>query len=217
MTNRVRGFEFLKRRNLGNFEHEDIRVDIVLGESDDAPVVAMESIKFVEDLLYRRVQLPTNQTTMDLGNGARVAVKDHVHISKDGVKTPVAEIKKEEAKPAEVKVEAVVKTKTPAKKETTIRTPAPKVEETPVAATEEVKVEKKSKRLSTKEVVYDRGSDVHKNLLSTYLDDIYIGWNTGSNLAKASKASRELNGAPFLDSEGQILYSFKEAFASYMK
>jgi hypothetical protein len=205
--NRVRGFEFLKRRNLGNFEHEDIKVDICLTEGDDASVVAMESIKFVEDLLYRRVQLSTNQTTMDLGNGAQVVVKE----------TKAIEVKKEEAKPAEVKAEAVVKTKTPAKKETTIRTPAPKVEETPVEAAEEVKVEKKSKRLSTKEVVYDRGSDVHKNLLSTYLDDIYIGWNNGANLAKASKASRELNGAPFLDSEGQILGSFKEAFASYMK
>lgn len=186
--------EFLKRKETSRFEHEDFKVYVKLNENQDATEVAMSAVKFVEEILARKAQPGVN---------AQIDMKLEV------TKVPNLKSQSEEKVATETKAPAPTVEKEPTKRAAKKAEPVEEVKE-------EKKEEKKSKRLSTKEVVYDRGNDVHKKVLRAYLDDTFMSWNEGANGAKASKASKELDGKPFLDSEGQILRTFKEAFASYM-
>lgn len=202
---KITHMEFLKRKETSRFEHEDFKVYVTVEEGQNATEVAMSAVKFVEEILARKAQPGMNaQTEMKLEttkveklkpeSEGKVATETKAPLAQEAVKEPT----KKAAKKAEPAAQAEEK------------------KEVKEEAKTEVKEEKKSKRMSTKEVMYDRGNDIHKKVLRAYLDDTFIGWNEGANGAKASKASKELDGKPFLDSEGQILRTFKEAFASYM-
>jgi hypothetical protein len=81
---------------------------------------------------------------------------------------------------------------------------------------EEVVVAKKAKVVTKlKSTAYDRTLDTHKKLLSTFLDANSPGWKT--KLAKAGEASTSLVGTPFLDGEGEMLQSFKDAFLAFLR
>jgi glucan-binding YG repeat protein len=192
---KITHMEFLKRKETSRFEHEDFKVYVKLEEDQDATTVAMEAVKFVEEILARKAQ---------------PGINSQIDMKLEVTKVPNLKSQSEEKVATETKAPAPTVEKEPTRRAAKKAEPAAKVEQ------EEVKEEKKSKRLSTKEVVYDRGNDVHKKVLRSYLDDTFMSWNEGANGAKASKASKELDGKPFLDSEGQILRTFKEAFASYM-
>lgn len=111
-----------------------------------------------------------------------------------------AETKKEEKK-TETKVETKAEAKAEAKAETKVETKS------------EVKEEKKTKKSSG--IAYDRSSDLHKKLIAEFLDAGYPGWKT-TLLQQAKDTSIALEGTSFLDNEGLILQSFKDAFNKKM-
>lgn len=76
---------------------------------------------------------------------------------------------------------------------------------------EPVKEEKKAKKTKEKFEEYDRMNDIHKKLLSNYLDERFPGWEGDSGLKpKCIAASKMLVGEKFLDKEGSVIPEFKE-------
>jgi hypothetical protein len=85
------------------------------------------------------------------------------------------------------------------------------------AVVKEEKVKKAKVKVSQKATAYDRLLDTHKKLLAGFLDTNFIGWKAPATLVKAGAASAALVGADFLDGEGEILQSFKDAFLAYLR
>lgn len=103
-----------------------------------------------------------------------------------------------------------VEKKTKAKPETKV-TPKPLPEEVKEKAEVkpvEVKEEPK-KTTKLKNIVYDRTNDLHKNHVGKLLDGIDSKWRAKYEKA-AVAASKGMAGQEFMDSEGNILDSFKE-------
>lgn len=65
--------------------------------------------------------------------------------------------------------------------------------------------------------VYDRESDTHKEIFSTVLKGVSPNWKKDAKLkAKAKSASVKLEGADFLDAEGEVLASFKQSVKKHL-
>lgn len=190
--------EYLRRKNLGGYEHEELKVSIVVHEDDDINF-EIESLKSLVHKHLGIVEEDKNQLPLPIQKPIKEADK--------AVEAP----KKEEPVNNEVKEEVsyAVKEEPKAKKgRPKSETPKPSVS---VSKPETVPVKK-----PVKETNYDRSLDVHKNLLGQFLDKAYPKWRVAENLKKASEASKALNGTPFLDAEGNILESFKAEFSKLM-
>jgi len=85
--------------------------------------------------------------------------------------------------------------------------------------TEEKKEEKKKTVVKAKNTPYDRTKEEHKRLLSSFLDKAVPNWKSKEVVSKASAASSKLTEekADFLDGDGNILDSFKQAFMSLLE
>ncbi|OPZ24339.1 MAG: hypothetical protein BWZ03_00219 [bacterium ADurb.BinA186] len=90
-------------------------------------------------------------------------------------------------------------------------TPAPQPQEEAEEAVEEKAAPAPKKK--SKATPYNRANDLHKKLVGQFLDSIQKGWRDDSAVkARCGQASVDLNGTDFLDEEGVIIESFKEAF-----
>lgn len=75
-----------------------------------------------------------------------------------------------------------------------------------------------SKPAPSKTVAYDRNNDIHKNIMGTLLDGIDKDWRKSSTMKeKAVQASKDLVGAEFLTSQGDVLQSFKDVLIEKLK
>lgn len=73
------------------------------------------------------------------------------------------------------------------------------------------------KKRKGKVTPYDREKDLHKDMVSILLDGAFPKWEKKEKLVKKAKnASKKMDGADFLDSEGNILDSFREEFLEFM-
>ena len=96
---------------------------------------------------------------------------------------------------------------------------AEEIEEIKEEIKEDPVVKKKAKKTKVKKVVttpYNRESDQHKALFFSLLVDINKDWKK-SKAKEAKAASLSLNGADFLDAEGDILEAFKESVERLLK
>jgi len=76
---------------------------------------------------------------------------------------------------------------------------------------------KKEKAKKVDHVLYDRKNDVHKARLGAFLDANVPNWKSGATIKKASEISSKFTGTePFLDSNGDVLDSFKNNFLALM-
>lgn len=195
---KIRNIEFLQRKNLGNYEHTEMKVSIALSESDNEVVDAKEAMQFVADAL----------------NSAGVFAKEFKDPKQTELKVEVVkEVKKETPKPASTPVKEVLKSEvTKAKEEE--KDEKPKSEEKPKEAKKTV--ETKAAKKINKATLYDRELDTHKEIISVFLDSKYPKWKVPSNLKKAGAASKSLVGTNFLDENGDLLSSFTDAFSLVM-
>ncbi len=105
----------------------------------------------------------------------------------------------------------------PIKEVDTTKGAAPSKEETKKETAPAKEVSKKPTAKAVKLTPYDRNNVIHKKLMGEYLDANFKGWSENANIAKATKASASMAGKDFLDSEGNIVESFKESFSAFMK
>jgi hypothetical protein len=184
--------KYLRRSNLGNYEHEEFEVAIPL-ETEDTEIIYSEALE-VKQLVLSLL-------------GIKKADKVEKVFKKKDEEVVVVE--------APVTVEQVqVQLDLPIKEEEVV---VPVKEEEVVAPVVKEKKEKKETKAkapkASKATLYDRELDTHKSLIGRWLDAEFKSWNDSSNIQKFGKASRSLSGkAEFLDESGEILESFKQQF-----
>lgn len=177
------------------WEYDIVSLDASLEEGDT-----------VSDVIQVLKRLCLQEHLENIKGGSVVKEKVQLELPIETKKEEVAvvkveEVKKEEAKPVEKKAKAKPETKV---------TPKPLPEE--VKEKIEPKVEEKKevkKATKLKNIVYDRSNDLHKNHVGKLLDSFNPKWRSESEQA-AVAASKGMAGQDFMDSEGNILDSFKD-------
>ncbi len=190
MNTTTLNIEYMRRVNLGNYEHSELKVSTIVKEDQDINI-EIERLKFLVHSHLGIEEADKNQLPLPIEKAKKPVEKTVAAVEK-----PKEEVAVNNELKDEVKAEAKEK-KTEAKAKKT----APET--------------KPVKKIS-KATVYDRALDTHKNLLGSFLDKKYPKWRTSDSLKKAAEASKALNGTDFLDENGEILESFKLAFSNYM-
>lgn len=188
---------FLKRKNLGNYEHEEISAEAILEEGSNETLEGC-----IKDL----------RSSIERGFG-------HEVLEKPAVETPAPkkekEIKPEKKAKKEAEPVATKPVEQPAKEaaEESSEENTEAEGDTAAEALEEAKKDAaKKKSLATK---YSRNDDKHKKHLADWLDIEHKGWR--ERASKAKEVSAEMEGQPFLDREGSILKSFRADFTKKLK
>lgn len=218
---------FMRRVNLGNYEHAELEVTDVITDKSKSVSVVKGLMGFVSDALYDRGEFAKTATTASVKGPETAATKVEKPKAEPAKKVegPKKETPKQQELPiSEEKPLAADGATTPAGTTTEAKAPVEEAkaeapaEEPKKEETKEKKTRKETtvKTKATKATVYDRNLDAHKNNLGAYLDKQFPGWRKPENLKKAGTASRELQGTDFLDGEGNILQSFKDAFGKHM-
>jgi type IV secretory pathway VirB10-like protein len=182
--------EYMRRVNLGSYEHSELKVSIAINEEDDINF-EIESLKSLVHKHLGIIEEDKNQLPLPIEKAKKPVEKTVAAVEKPKEEVAVNNELKDEVK-AEEKEK---KTEAKAKKSAPETKPVKKI---------------------SKATVYDRALDTHKNLLGSFLDKKYPKWRTSDSLKKAAEASKALNGTDFLDENGEILDSFKLAFSNYM-
>jgi outer membrane biosynthesis protein TonB len=189
---------YLRRKNLGNYEHEELEVSTVVEDGQSRSAVTADLRNFVNSALNGGLQ-PTITKAEPSEN--KNPPKGETKVLKEKPQT-----KKEEPKAEEVKEEPKAE-EAPAKEEP--KAEEPKKEKAP-------KKETTTKIKPSKATAYDRELDTHKALLGKFLDSEFPGWRKSDLLKKAVAASHALKGSDFQDGEGNILESFKVEFRKHL-
>lgn len=182
--------EYLRRVNLGNYEHSELKVSTIVKEDQDINI-EIERLKMLVHCHLGIQEDNKDQLSLPIEKANKPIEKTVAAIEKPKEKVAVKEELKEEIKD-EAKEK---KTEAKAKKSTLETKPVKKL---------------------NKATAYDRALDTHKNLLGSFLDKKYPKWRNADSLKKAAEASKTLNGSDFLDDNGEILDSFKLAFSNFM-
>ena len=182
--------EYLRRVNLGNYEHSELKVSTIVKEDQDINI-EIERLKMLVHCHLGIQEDNKDQLLLPIEKANKPVEKTVAAVEKPKEKVAVKEELKEEIKyeAKEKKTEAKTKKSTP---------------------------ETKPVKKLNKATVYDRALDTHKNLLGSFLDKKYPKWRNADSLKKAAEASKALNGSDFLDENGEILEAFKLAFSNFM-
>lgn len=193
---RVTEVRYMRRNNLGNYEHEEISMSAVIEEDEDH----MDAVAGLR------------QDVVAALSGEKAAT----------VEAPEAE---EEKKPAKTgkgkkapKVEEQPEEEEPEAEDDDEKTADPEEEETEEEPEEEPEEEEKpapakgGKKFKKKPQSYSRASEQHKEIFSSVVKSIAPEWKKSDDLKKKAKdASQSMEGKDFLDDSGEVLSEFKDA------
>jgi len=190
---RIFEIKYMRRNNLGNYEHEEIAMTTVVEEGEDHMAV-MAILK--KDVLAGFGDLPSAPVKEEKPAKAAKNAKKEAPVKEE------EEVAAEEEEAEEVAAEE---------------------EEEEVAAEEEEAEEEKpvktgkKKNFKKKPQSYSRSSEQHKEILSTLLKSVAPDWKkTDDGKARAKDASQKMEGKDFLDEEGEVLQSFKDEVQKLM-
>lgn len=188
--------KYMRRFNLGNYEHEEIAMTAVLDEKDGHS----DSFK----------KLKADVIAAYSGEAAPSTEKVTPTLSKSAAK-----LKKEAAAAEE---EEVDEDETPADPEDDEETDeAEESEEEEEADVEEPKQAKGKKTFKKKPQAYSRASEQHKEIFSSLLKSVAPDWKkTPDSKEKGKAVSQKMEGEEFLDESGEVLPEFKAAVKSFM-
>lgn len=193
----MRTIEYMRRKNIGNYEHEELRISDVVQDGEDIN----KKLSELKELVLSNLGLVETQN----------APKAEPQKSEEKPQTIVKEKKNEKATKEVVSEETVSEEEGDGEQEESNEESSPKEK---VKAARKPETTRKT-RLVSKNTHYDRTLDTHKALLGTLLDNsLGKGWRAGALLKKAGAASVAMHEekADFLDANGEVLESFKEKF-----
>lgn len=196
---RICKMNYLRRLNLGNYEHKEFSAEAVLDETECSTTAAANLRAFVDGEL-------TGKPAVEEKKEAAKAVQKVVVEEKKEKKAPAPVI-------AEKKAEAPAPTVIEEKKDEPAAIVVEKKEADAPAPT--AVAEKKAKKAPAgADIPYDRTNDTHKKAFQEYLFATY-----GTDLEvkkKGGNFSRSYEGQPLLNSAGVVCDAFKEAIAKAM-
>lgn len=198
----MKDVRFLRRRNLGQYEHTELEVSGVIPDGESATKYTKELMDFVHDALFSCGEFSAPVK----GKASQVEMKLETKVEK-GPKTSTEKVETEKIQ-NQKQGEVTKSEEKPQDMNASSSTAEPKKEE----KKEEPKKEEKKTRAG-KPTPYDRNLETHKALMGTFLDSsLGKNWRDKSILAASGKASRDLQGKDFLDGNGDIIESFKTEF-----
>ena len=211
--------KYLRRVNLGNYEHEELEVTTAVKEGQDRTAAVEELREFVLVALNLKGSGSHSNTPKPEKVEApkkEIEAKGETKVLKQ---KPLAEAKKGNEETQSAVAEAPTTEETvkadSGTNPTTEKKPedsSKKDEKPKIAAKKETTIKVKA----SKATAYDRNLDTHKALLGQFLDKEFPTWRKPEELKKAGTASRALQGKDFQDGEGNILDAFKIEFRTYM-
>ncbi len=184
---KIETISVMQRKNLGNYEHIEISASAKVEDGEEA-FAAILSLKTI------------------------------IHAALEGK----AQEKKEEL-PVEVPQEPELVD--PVKEETPVRAKrGPKAKVKPVT-TETVDafngqdippvIPEEAKKPKSKNILYTRSLETHKNTLSIYLTNTFPGWKASKPKEEIIAFTGSLEGKEFLDESGEIVESFKKVLSGF--
>jgi DNA polymerase III gamma/tau subunit len=184
MKVKITEVKYMRRYNLGNYEHEEIAISAVLDEGEDH-FAAIANLKSDVASAQKGEASEHSAAIAAAGEPASKPVKEK--------KSPK---KKAEEEPSE---EAEENDETEQDIEESEEEEAEEEEEKPAA----------KKSFKKKPQVYSRASEQHKEILSKVLSSVAPDWKkTPESKEKAKGASQKMEGKEFLDESGEVLESF---------
>ena len=195
--------KFGMRRNLGNYEHTDVAFSASVAEGQSP-----------EEILEYLKTLAVSSVGEYLANEADK--------KEEGVETPkaAAKTKGRKAKDEEEEEEDQDEDSDDSTDDEEDDEDDEEEEVSPKAKAKKAPAKKAAapKKKKSKSSPYDRKNDLHKDIVGTMLDEEIPKWRKKKSLeAKSKLASKELDGEDFLDSEGNVLETFKEKFMELME
>jgi hypothetical protein len=184
---------YLKRKNLGNYEHEEVSLSATPDEGQSGIEILKELKEIVDSFLNSKDAGGT-----DLSQKPKSVEKENKNGSK---KESSKKVVKEESSEEEISEEVDEEDSDSSDEDTE--------EELP-------KKKKATKKTKAKVTVYERSNTLHQKILGEYLDDNLPGWT--KKYAKQSRTtSNKMEGKDFLDQDGEILESFGSDFIKKLK
>jgi hypothetical protein len=178
----IKGIEVLVRKNLGNYEHEEVKL---IGAIPDG-VAFLEYAQYIKNManLYLALSPNDQEVSAPVGKENPEAVKEEVKEVKKTKTKKVEENKTEEGQdiPPAIPAEAVK---------------------------EEVKETKKKSSIRQTSVEFDNTVKVIRDRLASYLNQNYPNWKETSK-DKITNFLNDAKGKPFEDLKGNMLDSFKQ-------
>lgn len=218
---KIQGLEYERGFNLGNYEQEKIKVQVLVEEGENPSDILADTINFVTSRGANQIKSKiTNGVAVGSGQQMVASSSTVTHVSTGAATTKDAEpkVKEKAAKEPKAKVEAKVVEEN--KEE-------PKVEDKKEEAKVEPKVEEKKEEVkadtapaakkSRLNSAYNRTNELHKKVVGEILTKNFPGWDKPDRISKAKVASETLNGKDFLDGEGLVLQSFTDELKELMK
>lgn len=188
---------YLKRINLGNYEHEEISMITTLEEGDSAEEALNNMKTVIAGETAEKGEASSGPSPS--GKKAKATKAPEVVDLSDEEETEEEEV----AKPAKA-------SKAKSKKfGDHLDDDMDEEEEKPAKG-------KGKKTIKVKLTPYDRNVASHKTLFRALLDEEYPNWAKKKKDA-AGAASRMLQGVGFIDKDGEIAESFKEELSSHME
>jgi hypothetical protein len=179
----IKGIEVLVRKNLGNYEHEEVKL---IGAIPDG-VAFLEYAQYIKNMANLYLALAPNDQEVSAPVGKE---------NPEAVKEEVKEVKKT------TKAKKVEENKTEEGQEIPPAIPAEAVKE-------EVKETKKKSSIRQTSVEFDNTVKVIRDRLASYLNQNYPNWKETSK-DKITNFLNDAKGKPFEDLKGNMLDSFKQ-------
>lgn len=194
--------KYLKRKNLGNYEHEEVTLSAFVDEGEEADKVLTEIKNLARKML-------DHSTPISVPASAPREEKTPEAVSPTSKEDTKDSQAKAEASPSE---EPNKKAKPKSKPKSEAKSPSDEDQEK--SEEKEPAKEKSYKAKAGSPTPYNRGSDLHKKLVVDLLNANVSDWKTKS--AKVTQASQAMGGKDFLSPGGGILESFKTEFLSHV-
>lgn len=213
---------YLKRKNLGNFEHIEILLAASPAENEDG----------IECLLKLKAQVdmeldgPNLQQAGPISNPPQPEDPQKTEPKSGGPiesqeKAPERKTRKPRT-PKETLVaettpdQGVVINQTATNDEAEAMVNAGEATVPAEAVVAPPKEDKPKKTLRKAGTPYARDNELHKKLVGEFLNKAFPEWKKPANIEKAKAASAAMAGKEFLDAEGLIIESFKTEFRKLM-
>lgn len=218
---KINELKYTKRFNVGNYEHEEISVGVAVEAGESASEVLQQMKEFVAT----RGIAPITSINGPVVEGNTGAMEMAAATSISAAPSePAAQAPKRGRKPkepaAQAEQSAVVQLPETVKIDPKLASPTPETKPSLSVVKEEPKQdpapESKPKFRERKLTKYSRGNELHKKMVVDYLDSKYPDWKK-SMAVKAKDVSAKLENTDFLDAEGMMLPTFKEAFDSALR
>lgn len=187
--------KYMKRFNLGNYEHEEFHISVMVGEEETA-MEAFCGLKGTVEAAHAGDPIALEAVSK------KDIEEEEMPKEKQAKKTR----KKKEVKPEpEEEIEEEIEEEDSEEIEEDFVDDSDSDEE----EVEEEPAPKKKAAKKTKVTLYSRTNDLHKKIFGETLKNFFPKWkDTPEGKAKVQAASKQLEGQPFIDNEGEITDEF---------